>query len=69
MNKKKFIDYVHSFYGARGLYPMRATKTQIREATNILLNRGNEVIFDSVDREKVRDILVEKFRLTFPNAA
>ena len=65
--KTEFIDYVHDFYGADSqLYPMGATKKQIRAALKILYARGDVVIFDSIDREKVRDILIEQFGLIFP---
>lgn len=63
----EFIDYVLSFYGTGSdLYPMGATESMVREATRILIDRGDDVAFDSVDREKVRDIMIEKFGLVFP---
>ena len=63
----KFIIYVDSFYGPDGLYPMGATVSQICEAISILLNEvGTNVAFDSIDRERVRDIMIEKFGLIFP---
>ncbi len=67
MTKKAFIAYVHSFYGATSdLYPMGATLKQIAEATQVLIDRGDDVEFDSIDREKVREILIEKFGLKWP---
>jgi len=59
----EFVVYVHEFYGPDGVYPMNATIGQISEATQILLKRGDDVAFDSIDREKVRDIMIEKFGL------
>lgn len=65
--KNEFIDYVHDFYGAHSdLYPMGATKRQIASALKTLYARGDDVIFDSIDREKIRDIMIEKFDLKFP---
>lgn len=70
--KQKFIQYVHSFYGndSNAIYPMNATIEQITEATTILEEQlGNEKPeYDSVDRERVRDILIAKFGLTFPTS-
>ena len=64
--RKRFVNYVHKFYGDGGLYPMGATMRQIAAATQILLDRRDDVEFDSFDREKVRDILIERFGLVFP---
>jgi hypothetical protein len=69
---QKFIGYVYQFYGPGGVYPMEATMQQIREATEILLfrvfqpNSGIIIDFDSLDRERVRDIMIEEFGLVFP---
>ena len=66
---EQFIDYVFSFYGKGGIYDMGATKEQIREATNVRLeNKDTPFDGDSVDRELVRDILIAKFGLVFPQA-
>jgi len=62
----KFVSYVMDFYGPEGIYPMGATIAQVSEATQILIKRGDDVAFDSFDREKVRDIMIEKFGLVFP---
>lgn len=67
MNQSDFIEYVYDFYGPSGLYPMGATIDQIVAATQILIERhGSGVDFDSVDRERVRDILIEQFGLVWP---
>lgn len=66
---EQFIRYVNSFYGPGGVYDMGATPGQIIEATGALLNKsGLDVVLgeDSVDRERVRDIMIERFGLTFP---
>lgn len=65
-NKKEFLLYVEQFYGVNGIYPMNATPEQIKKATKILLSKNNDVEFDSIDREKVRDILISEFNLVFP---
>lgn len=63
----EWYQYVLSFYGKGGLYDMGATKRQVAKATDILLKRiGWSFVADSVDREEVRDILIERYKLTFP---
>ena len=64
----QFIRYVASFYGPGGVYDMGATPGQIIEATGAMLNLSQpyDCAWDSVDREKVRDIMIERFGLTFP---
>jgi hypothetical protein len=72
MTKKEFIIYCGEFYGPNSdLYPMGATPEIISKATTILLRRfgTNNVDFDSLDRERVRDIMIEKFGLVFPTPA
>ncbi len=70
-NLQEFYDYVLSFYGADGLYPMHATLKLIKQATSthikILKLKGNEFCGDSIDRECVRDLLISKYKLSFPN--
>ena len=70
-----FVDYVDSFYGTNDpLYPLflngkALTKEHIRHATIVYLDRCNNDDFelctwgdgDSLDRERARDILTEKF--------
>ncbi len=67
----EFYDYVLSFYGKDGLYPMGATLELIRKATQDLIQilniKGQELCGDSVDRELVRDLLIDKYKLQFPN--
>jgi hypothetical protein len=72
---KQFHKYVHTFYGIEGVYDMGATGAQIAEATHTYLvglasgqmpgaTWGDG---DSIDRERVRDILIERFGLRFPS--
>lgn len=69
-NTTDFVVYVHSYYGPNGILDMGATIEQICEATKILLNRFdiNEIMFDTIDRERVRDIMIEKYELVMPPA-
>jgi len=59
---KEFVDYVLSFYGKGGIYAMDATRDEVLLATGIRLERDKNLPFDgdSVDREKVRDIIIER---------
>ncbi len=67
----EFYDYVLSFYGKDGIYPMGATIELIQKATQDLIQilniKGQEFCGDSVDRELVRDLLIDKYKLQFPN--
>lgn len=65
---KVFLDYCMDFYGEeRGLYPIRGlTFKAIEKATQRYLNLCSEGVYewgdgDSVDRERVRDILLDDF--------
>ena len=66
----EFYDYVLSFYGKEGIYPMSATLTQVKQATatlkKILKLKGQEFAGNSIDRELVRDLLISKYNLKFP---
>ena len=62
-----WIQYVLDFYGKGGIYDMGATKQQVVNATNALIKQiGNKFEADSIDRERVRDIMIERYKLTFP---
>ena len=69
---QEFVDYVFDFYGAEdAIYPMGASKDQIRLASLTYLDRcrDDESLWghgDSLDRERVRDILISDFNLAFP---
>ena len=65
-----FIDYTLTFYGPDGIYPMGANRTVVRKATNDIIRiieiKGEEFCGDSIDRELVRDLLIDKYNLKFP---
>jgi hypothetical protein len=63
-NKEEFYDYVLSFYGPDGIYPIGATLDMVMEATEKYLQQP-ETIFegDSFDREHVRDIMLRDYGL------
>jgi len=64
MNIENFISYVDSFYNEKsGLYPIKGlTKKMIVDATQKYINSLNEKYTwgdgDSIDRERVRDIIL-----------
>ena len=65
---KEFVSYVYDFYGKGGVYDMGATVSQITTATidylSSLLSKGEYTFCgDSLDRERVRDIMISKFNL------
>ena len=72
---QEFVDYVWSFYAPDSeLYPIKGlTKKDIFDAFNVYVNRiesnNNEYYTwgygDSLDRERVRDIILEKPQFTF----
>jgi len=72
---QEFVDYVWSFYNPQSeLYPIKGlTKKDIFDAFNVYVNRiesnNNEYYTwgygDSLDRERVRDIILEKPQFTF----
>lgn len=57
----EFVDYVMSFYGKGGLYEMDATRAEVLVAIIVRLEREKSLEFagDTIDREKVRDIIIE----------
>lgn len=67
-----FIEYVKSFYGYGGLYDQGRTREQIAYATCIYLDAiahyDSDVYSwgdgDSLDRERVRDILTDVMGMT-----
>jgi hypothetical protein len=62
-----FYNYVLSFYGDDGLYPMGATLKLIKQATSthikILKLKGDKFSGDSIDRECVGELLITKYHL------
>ena len=57
-----FIDYCMSFYGKGGLNDLGATEKMIENALAIRLKKYSDIPFDgdSVDREFIRDIMIEQ---------
>ena len=78
---QEFVDYVDSFYGTNDpIYPMMSketkqplTQTDIHRATTnylvMCLDEENDLYTwgdgDSLDRERVRDILLEEYNYKF----
>jgi|TARA_R110000796_G_scaffold205939_1_gene322312 hypothetical protein len=65
----EFVKYVMRFYGKGGIYDFGATEEDIVIATDIRLKNKPEIPFDgdSLDREIVRDILLDmKPEYVFP---
>ena len=57
-----FTQYLLDFYGPNGIYPMGFTAEQISLATQLYkcrLPAGQEFEGDSIDRERVRDIILD----------
>ena len=65
----EFVGYVYEFYGKGGVYDMGATGDQILKATKLCWVKFGIENFcgDTVDRERVRDIMIDEFGLVFPN--
>lgn len=61
MNKIEFVNYVLKFYGKGGIYDFGASEGDVWRALEIRLNKYADVEFagDSLDREYVRDIMLE----------
>ena len=57
--KAEFNDYVFSFYGKGGIYDYDFTLEEIETAKNQYIESGADFQGDSLDREKVRDIVIE----------
>ena len=59
-----FTQYVLDFYGPKGIYPMGFTAEQVALATQLYKCRlpeygSTEFYGDSIDRERVRDIILK----------
>ena len=55
----QFIEYCVSFYGPGGVYPLGMSEDEITKAIRLLDLIGQEDLeLDSIDREKVRDIVL-----------
>ena len=67
-----FTQYMLDFYGPNGIYPLGFTGEQISLATQLYkcrLPEGAEFYGDSIDRERVRDIILEARESTVPEYA
>lgn len=68
-----FTSYVMSFYGPGGVYPLGFNEVQVNIATAIHKMRcdarGVEFCEDSVDREAVRDLILEAREVVLPEFA
>jgi len=60
-NRAEFVEYVLAFYGAGGIYDFGAEAADVEKALDIRLERRADLPFDgdSLDREIVRDIMLE----------
>ena len=75
MNISEFVEYVEDFYGAAStLYPMGATTKMIIAATEKYINKvgtdpevSDSFCGDSLDRERVRDIMMDDYGLVWPS--
>jgi len=58
---KEFVKYMLDFYGVGGIYDIGASNEEILVATGIRIERHKDIEFegDSLDREKIRDIILE----------
>jgi hypothetical protein len=66
---ENWIKYVLDFYGTGGIYDMGATREEIITSTEIVYEKYGADAWgdgDSLDRERVRDILIEQFDRVFP---
>ena len=53
-----FKDYFMSFYGQKGLYPMNLKASEFDRAFNSYLITVSEFHGDTLDRERVRDLIL-----------
>lgn len=64
MSLEKFVDYVYDFYGPGGIYPMSdLTRDNTLKTVQVYLSiiGSDDFCGDSVDRERVRDMLLLKY--------
>ena len=60
---EEFYSYVLDFYGPNGIYDIGATEEEVKKATEIVKNEvGDDFEGDTVDREKVRDVILDQMR-------
>ena len=59
MSLSQFIEYCLNFYGPGGIYPLGMSEDEITKAIRLLDLIGQEDLeLDSIDREKVRDVVL-----------
>ena len=59
MSLSQFIEYCLSFYGPRGIYPLGMSEDEVTKAVRLLdLIGQKELELDSIDRERVRDVVL-----------
>jgi hypothetical protein len=59
MSLSQFIDYCVGFYGPGGVYPLGMSSEEVSKAVRLLDLIGQEDLeLDSIDREKVRDVVM-----------
>jgi hypothetical protein len=59
MSLSQFIEYCLDFYGPGGIYPLGMSEDEVTRAIRLLDLIGQEDLeLDSIDREKVRDIVL-----------
>ena len=67
-----FIEYCMSFYAKDGIYELNFTENEVLLATELymiqLLNAGQEFCSDTLDRERVRDIVLKSREFLGKNA-
>jgi hypothetical protein len=65
-SQDKIVEYMDAFYGVEGIYPIGFSEQQIKESVAAwMASDAFDVVygFDSVDRENLRDVMVEKYGL------
>lgn len=57
-----FLEYVLSFYGQGGIYEMNASRDEVLIAIGVRIGMYPAIPFhgDTIDREAVRDIIIER---------
>ena len=66
---EEFVQYVLSFYGKGGLYDMNVDRNMVYKGIELVIAEYGVDLFegDSVDRERVRDAMINEFDLVFPH--
>lgn len=67
-----FVDYCMSFYAKDGIYELNFTENEVLLATELymiqLFSVGEEFCSDTLDRERVRDIVLKSREFLGKNA-